>query len=398
MLLGNLDLKKVGNRLRRLDRFLLDVYKERLAHGGLSDYVAQNKRKASPDGIFNKRRQEIEESRIRLARKWAEQNGIDPNFAASLMYQTISESCRVQDEMMFKKHRSKEVVVDENSLKAIRAFQKEDLLRLTSKVAGFYDKSYAEGFFGTRLYMDFEKEVLYGLMANLQNKLLAVDLGCATGVVSLDIATQFEKVVGLDISPEMIEVAKKKITNRTANAKFKVADIEDGVNIPKNSISLAIMNMGTASEIENFKGFLKWLKRSLRPDGKFLLSFYNSESLMTKLGFLPWPVPLAAHIDLDKRCLEVHYNGEIYFLYARPRGVEEIKKLLSESGFEIDKIYTFPTCASVLPDIVLDNEDDSGVRQPNKEAQNLVKKIDSELAESVNSGTYIIVTGGKVVK
>ena len=53
-IIGNLNLKKVGDRLRIVDRFFTDVLRERLAYGGLSDYVAENKRRASKGGVFNK--------------------------------------------------------------------------------------------------------------------------------------------------------------------------------------------------------------------------------------------------------------------------------------------------------------------------------------------------------
>ncbi|MEA2113354.1 MAG: hypothetical protein U9P63_01695, partial [Patescibacteria group bacterium] len=115
-----------------------------------------------------------------------------------------------------------------------------------------------------------------------------------------------------------------------------------------------------------------------------------------QLGFLPWPTPLAAHIDFDKRCLEVRHNNEVFFLYARARNVEEVKNLFSD--FKIDNIYTFPTLASILPDVILKDEDKEGNCQENAKAKNLIKKIDTTLADSgICSGTYIIVTGGKIV-
>ncbi len=115
------------------------------------------------------------------------------------------------------------------------------------------------------------------------------------------------------------------------------------------------------------------------------------------MGFIPWPTPLAAHIDSDRRCLEVHYGKDIYLLYARPRRVQEVEKLLS--GFKIENRYTFPTLAAAMPRVVLENEDANGERSKNKDARRLIKKIDYILAESdLYSGTYIIVTGGKFAK
>jgi len=395
MIIGDLNLKKIGDRLRKVDRFILDVLGIRLANGGLSDYVAENKRKSSADGVFNKRRQSVEDERIGNMKKWAIENGIDPNFAASLMYQLISESCRVQDEIMVNKFKNNKDTINEANSEEVYNYQKQNLLNLTSKIAPLYDENYAKDFFGTKIYNEFEKKILYGLIADISNKTLAVDFGCATGIMSFEIASQFEKVIGYDISSSMISVANKKITDCFSNVEFVNIDIEKGIDLSNNSVSLAIMNMGTASDVKNIKVVLKYLKHSLSPKGKFLFSFYSSESLLAKLGFLPWPMQLAAHIDLKKRCLEVRYNNDVFSLYARARNVEEVKNLFID--FEIDGIYTFPTLASVLPNIILGDENKDGDCHENVEAKKLIKKIDISLANSdLHSGTYIIVTGGKI--
>lgn len=394
MLLGNLDLKRIGDRLKTLDRFLLDILKVRLSHGGLSRCVAESKRKESADGIFNKRRQDVENQRIELMKKWAKQNDIDPNFAAGLMYIIMSESCRVQDEIMIEKHLKHEGNIDEQNSDIVYAYQRHNLLNLTEAVANHYDKEYGEGFFGSKLYFSFEKKIIQELILEIQNKTLAIDLGCATGIISFEIAHAFDSVCGYDVSPAMVECANSKITEKNLHVKFIINDIEEGLDLPENSVSLAIMNMGTASEIRNFKGFLENLNRCLKPDGKFFLSFYNSESLLSKIGFVPWPMPLAAYIDADKRCLEVQHNNNLYFLYARPRSVKEVEDLLSD--FEIDNICTFPTLGSLLPNVLMETENENGIVNPNSDVRKTVKRIDSELSQSaIHSGTYIIVTGGK---
>lgn len=395
MIIGELNLKKIGDRLRKVDRYLLDVLSVRLANGGLSDFVAENKRKASLEGIFPSRRQEVENARIESMKKWALEIGIDPNFAAMLMYTLISESCRVQSEIMVKKHERKEVKIDESKAEEVYAYQKQNLLSLTAKVAEVYDEGYAKDFVGTRVYRNFEKEKLYELIANSPDKSLAIDLGCATGIISFEIASHFSKVIGYDISPEMIAMARRKITDSSSHVEFVELNIEEEINLPADSVSLAVMNMGTASDIKDIKGVLQQLKKILHPQGKFFLSFYNSQSLLAKIGFIPWPMPLAAHIDSGNRCLEVRCNNEVFFLYARPRSIEEVKNLLSD--FEIDAAYSFPTFSSILPNIVLEDEDVDGNRHANMEALKMVKKIDKTLASSdLFSGTYIIVTGGKI--
>jgi SAM-dependent methyltransferase len=204
--------------------------------------------------------------------------------------------------------------------------------------------------------------------------------------------------VGYDVSPNMIAVANRRREERVVpNIEFVNADIENGIDLPENSVSLAIMNMGTASDVKDIKRVLECLRRILHPTGKFFLSFYNSESLLTKIGFVPWPMTLVAYIDADRRCLAVHYADNIYFLYARPRSIKEIENIFID--FEIDNIFTYPTFASILPHIITEHCDEIGNHQPNEEVRKFIKKIDNELASSpLNCGTYIIVTGGKIAR
>lgn len=399
MLLGSLDLNKVGKRLRKLDEFIMRLFGARLSHGGLSDYVAEIKRRdeKSKDGIFDKRRQEVEDERIARVKKWAIENGIDPNFAASIMYQTISESCRVQDGLMVANHKNGAEKIDESNPNIVYAYQRNDLLRLAAAVAKTYDEHYTKDFFGSKVCADFEREMIHSLIPSLDYKSLAIDLGCATGIITFDIAPNFEKVIGFDISPQMIEVAEEKAVPNHKNVAFINTDIEEGLDLPDNSVSLAIMNMGTASDIKNIDKVLECLHKCLAKDGKFLLSFYNSKGLLAKAGFIPWPMPLAAHIDPDKECLEVYHNKEVYFLYARPRSVEEVSSLLSSHGFEVDELHTFPTCSSILPGIIFEDEEDDGSKTPRKDMRKLVKKLDYALSKSeLHPGTYIIVTGSKI--
>lgn len=394
MLLGCLDLNKIAKRLRKLDRFMVDILKVRLSHGGLSGAVAETKWRQSHDGIFNNFRKEVEDERIMRMQKWALQNDINPNFAAAIMYQVMAESRNVQSGIMVAKCENHEEKINEGNASEVYAYQRKSLIDLTSVVAPTYERHYAEEFVGSKLYFNFEKKILKEVVLELDDKSLVIDLGCATGIFSRELSHEFASVHGYDISSHMIEEARKNTMGKSSNAQYQVWDLEEGLDLPENSVSLVIMNMGTASEIANINGLIENIRHCLKPGGKFFLSFYNAESVLSKISFVPWPMPLAAQIDKERRCLEVQYGNRIYSLYAHPRSVKEIEQLLS--GFEIDNIYTYPTFGSILPDIVFHNEDDSGTVHCETEVKKLVKKIDTELSQSsIYAGTYIIVTGGK---
>ena len=394
-IIGDLNLAKIGDRLRTVDRFLFNVLSTRLSGGGLSDFVAENKRRASKNGIYEKRRLEVEDARIELVRKWSNDLGLNPNFASTLMYSIISESCLVQDDYMINKINEGIQLINELDEKSRESYLKENLLTLTAAAAVDYDSQYAQQFLATKLHAEFSKRIIFGLMSELKKRSLAIDLGCATGIISYEIAPFFDKVIGYDISPDMVRVAQSKNTANTDHVEFIEKDLEDGFNLSSNSVSLAVMNMGTASDIKNIENVLKSLNHCLHPEGKFLLSFYNSESLLQLFGFLPWPMQIAAHIDQDKQCLEVYCDNDLYFIQASPRSVQDVSKLL-DKHFSIDNIYTYPTLASIIPQTIIESEDKYGVITQKEELTDLINQIDINLSLSgINSGVYIIVTGSK---
>jgi ubiquinone/menaquinone biosynthesis C-methylase UbiE/chorismate mutase len=390
----NLDLDIIGDRLRRLDKFLAMLMKLRIAEGGLSDAVAESKRNHSEKGIFIKKRPDIENERIVLMRKWANEFGIDPNVAATIMTILILESCRIQDEYMVKQYQSAARRINEDDPEEVFNEQRRNLLMLTKAVAPSYDEEYGQDFFATRSYLDFEKQIMLDLISSISENKLVVDLGCATGVVSRMLRTNFDEVLGIDISPHMIREANNRLMPGMENVRYIVDDLEQGLNLESGSVSFIVMNLGTASEIKNIGQIVVDMERVLCPGGGFFLSFYNSESLRMKLGFLPWPMQLAAYVDPNKESLEVNYKRKIYSLYAKAMSSEEIKSLLV--NFDIESIHSCPTLATLLPNIILSEEDKDGNNKENKNAKKMIRDIDITLASNqMYPGTYLIVTGTK---
>jgi ubiquinone/menaquinone biosynthesis C-methylase UbiE/chorismate mutase len=407
-MLGLLDLQKIGRRLARVDRHLLQTLAVRIGAGSLSEAVAECKRKQQGP-LPELTRKEVEEQRIALVMTWAERLNIDPNFAAALLYGVISESCRTQMDFLHRHFGDREL--GEEPEETWR-FYREQLLLLTEKVAPYYDDRYAKEFFGTRVYLRFEKGELGRLIADLDDHEVALDLGCATGGKSITLSESFRQVIGYDISPKMIEQAKVRLEEENGNRDritFMAADLEEGIPREDSSVSFILMSLGTGSDIRNIDQLLEETRRVLRPGGAFLFSFYNANSLLARLGFLPWPTSLAAMVDQDKRCLEVHFGKEVFLIYARPYKVEEIERFFAGHGLAIREVLTHPTISAVLPEDILSTETfesfgdlAGGCRyhqaniavEENKEAKDILGKVDEELARSpLHLGAYILVMG-----
>ncbi|MES3031871.1 MAG: chorismate mutase [Patescibacteria group bacterium] len=85
----NPKLEKLGQKLARLDWQLVNLMARRLR---LSRQVADAK-KETGEPIF---RASAERARLHRIAKWATEQGINPEFARTLLYNIIGESCKQQ--------------------------------------------------------------------------------------------------------------------------------------------------------------------------------------------------------------------------------------------------------------------------------------------------------------
>lgn len=371
-----LNLEELGARLRVLDRHLVALLAQRMSIGHQVGLFKQAKG-------YPIVRSSIEEDRLRESRTWAEEEGLNPHFVHALFYFLIDETCKTQIVQLQERADSPQFSGEDEEV--YYATLKRNLLTLTECIAPVYDRSYDRAYFATHSYLDFENRMLEQAIALLPDRKLALDLGCATGGKTFRLARDFSQVIGYDLSPAMIEEAgKKRLAERSTNARFEVADLDDGIPQADGSTSMVVMTLGTASDIRKIDQVMKGVERILKPGGVAFLSFYNREALLYRWGFLPWPVSLAAEINLRKHCLDVHFHGQVFSVYARAYSMVEIQTFLPPS-LKLEMALTFPTVSSILPNEVFEND----------EVRKTISDLDSRLAES-STGAYIIAVGKKL--
>ena len=155
----------------------------------------------------------------------------------------------------------------------------------------------------------------------------ALDVGCGPGTLTLSLKSRVGagKVFGIDPSPEMIAVARKKAAKARAGVDFRVGGVE-ALPLPDSSFDLVT----SAMMFHHVPGALKRtgaaeIRRVLKPGGRFLA-----------LDF----------------AVQVHSAlGHLLAILGRARGqstVAELTPLLKEAGFrEVeaiparDKNFTF---------------------------------------------------------
>ena len=143
-----------------------------------------------------------------------------------------------------------------------------------------------------------------------------LDVGCGTGAVLALLHEKYpdRRYVGLDLTPEMIEVARAKVA---PGMEFVVGDAE---NLPFDEASFdAVLCSNSFHHYPNPAAFLAGALRVLRPGGRLILRDYTSSDPVV------W---LMNHVELPLARLVGH--GDVRILRQR-----EFVELAQAAGFEV---------------------------------------------------------------
>jgi SAM-dependent methyltransferase len=162
-------------------------------------------------------------------------------------------------------------------------------------------------------YIDLLQKMALEEVMELKGDEVVLDFGCGSGRFSCWIAPKVKKVVGLEITPEMIDLAEK---HRTAeNVEFVTYD---GVHFPSFSFPFdLILSVGVLQIMrrELLKNTLSSLAQYLKKDGKLCLIEQASDD--PQMGKLSLSEYLQAFEESKLTCLQ-HYpirNGRWWMLY-----------------------------------------------------------------------------------
>lgn len=135
-------------------------------------------------------------------------------------------------------------------------------------IANYYDQWF-ETPLGKKIF-DSEKRAIESLIENGENK-LALDLGIGTGLFTQILRDKGFRVIGVDISEEMLKIARKR--------GFEVIkhDLNDPLPFENDSFDF-VFSMTSIEFLKDPKPLFNETKRVLKKDGKFLLITLNSLS------------------------------------------------------------------------------------------------------------------------
>lgn len=136
--------------------------------------------------------------------------------------------------------------------------------KIWNKLASKYDKQCS-------IYDDAYKLSIENSNKILQNDFDVLEIACGTGLVTFGIAETVKKIIAIDISSEMINVAKEKANKlKINNVEFNVAD---GYNLNyKDEAFDAILLFNALHIVKEPDVLLNEIYRLLKPNGFLLMA------------------------------------------------------------------------------------------------------------------------------
>lgn len=197
--------------------------------------------------------------------------------------------------------------------------------------------------------------------ANDKKPSLVLDLGCGTGNITNILAKRGYDMIGIDISPDMLNVARDKAADGGQDVLYLCQDIREFElygTVDAIICTLDVLNYIT--EPEDLKHVFSLVKNYLNPDGIFIFDINTEYKLKNVLGnntfiyeengiFYTWENEYDKNISTQYLTFFAENEDGLYERFdethvQRAYKTDEIKKMLLENGlsFEVDyKLFTF---------------------------------------------------------
>lgn len=152
-----------------------------------------------------------------------------------------------------------------------------------------------------------------------------LDIGCGTGNFSIKLAKMGCKVVGIDISEEMLNIAEEKAKKEDLDIEFYNMDVYD-LKFEKETFD-GVFSMAAFEFIKKPEPALEEIFRVVKKDGHVLIGTINKDSKWGELY------------------LSKEFQENTVFKYADFKTIEDI------SSWKEDKLIDIDTCLFIPPNV-----------------------------------------------
>lgn len=186
--------------------------------------------------------------------------------------------------------------------------------------AKFWDKAaekYARDKIGD---MDAYTQTRDRMRAILQPHHRVLEIGCGTGSTALELADGVDRYVGTDVSPKMIEIAQRKLSDATPPHLTFETHAAHALPAGPHDVILALNLLHL---LENLEDTLARIYAALPSGGMFIA---KTGLLKDGAWFLPWIIPVMRAVGKAP--------------YVRNLGAAELVGLLKDAGFSVGETIT----------------------------------------------------------
>lgn len=111
-------------------------------------------------------------------------------------------------------------------------------------------------------------KIIHGLNPKLDG--IVLDIGCATGLTTIQLTKKFSFVIGVDLSFSFIKEARKKMYELgISNVEFFVMDAE---HVPFSQLKFDLVVALNVIELVNTQSFLKTIHKLLKPQAEMIIA------------------------------------------------------------------------------------------------------------------------------
>lgn len=174
----------------------------------------------------------------------------------------------------------------------------------------------------------------------------ALEVACGTGILSLLMSPNFTEVVGVDVAPGMVEVARKKAAyKRITNVDFKLARAED-LPFDDNYFDV-VTSLNAIGSLEDDLKAISEMKRVLKPGG--LLRFNTYTRAKPRIQDYVWYLPAELYALHEQRVKDAEYLEYI----SSQKFLDDILRELPEAETSNFRDYLGPLSRPFYDNIVI---------------------------------------------
>lgn len=209
----------------------------------------------------------------------------------------------------------------------------------------FYDteaKSYDQIRYGTqkgKRVDEFQKRILDSYLeeVNLEGSSV-LEVGCGTGRFLPFMAEKGCNITGIDISEEMLKVARRRV-DQSEHKKITLLQ-NDADEIPFRDHSFDIIySILVINLIPDFKTAFREINRVIKPGGLFIFSVPFLDSIY---------FPAGLYVNSRGKTVGANESG---YRYSHWFGCKELHKSLGAAGFSIDRIKGQPPYVQMIDNV-----------------------------------------------